>query len=483
MSEAAAHLAARAFDAVAPVYDSEFGRNPIGLYFRHVVQERLRLLFPRGARVLDLGCGTGEDALFLASLGVEVHGIDVSPAMIEQARQKAARRGGVARSGPLRGPGRGGRGIASRAISTASSRTSAPSTARSCRWWARPSRSGLRAGRARCLLRHRPSAASRPRAGGADGRPARSPGARIGGTSASAPAAFLRASSATVSGPASPGARARRSGCWSRAPAHEAWARRNPIAFGVLAAVERLVREWPGVPRVGRPPARGRNARLRLPFLRPRAGRLRLLVLAVADRCDQRCVHCDIWRARRNAAEPHPGRAPRGRRGGARGGGATRPFSPAASRSCPLTCGRWPSASGGRRQADAGHERNAARPLRARASPRSSTRSTSASTAASLRPTIGCAARRPHARLRVGLEALRARTPRPRLVARSVLHARQPGRVRADRLGSRVPSGSTRCPSWPSTRRPTPSGAGRRAGQAWFPRRSRSAASRRRSPD
>jgi hypothetical protein len=29
------------------------------------------------------------------------------------------------------------------------------------------------------------------------------------------------------------------------APAHEAWARRNPIAFGVLAAAERLVRSWP----------------------------------------------------------------------------------------------------------------------------------------------------------------------------------------------------------------------------------------------
>jgi hypothetical protein len=29
------------------------------------------------------------------------------------------------------------------------------------------------------------------------------------------------------------------------APAHEAWARENPIAFGLLAAAERLVRSWP----------------------------------------------------------------------------------------------------------------------------------------------------------------------------------------------------------------------------------------------
>lgn len=28
---------------------------------------------------------------------------------------------------------------------------------------------------------------------------------------------------------------------------------------------------------------------------RARAGRLRLLVMAVSDRCDQRCVHCQIW--------------------------------------------------------------------------------------------------------------------------------------------------------------------------------------------
>lgn len=31
-------------------------------------------------------------------------------------------------------------------------------------------------------------------------------------------------------------------------------------------------------------------------FTRARPGRLRLLVMAVADRCDQRCVHCQIWR-------------------------------------------------------------------------------------------------------------------------------------------------------------------------------------------
>jgi len=43
--------------------------------------------------VLDVGCGTGENALFLASLGHEVVGIDLARAAIEKARAKAVERG------------------------------------------------------------------------------------------------------------------------------------------------------------------------------------------------------------------------------------------------------------------------------------------------------------------------------------------------------------------------------------------------------
>ena len=81
---------AAAFDREAEVYDDGFGRNPVGLVFRHVFQERLRRLVPSGARLLDLGCGTGEDARAFASLGYAVHAIDAAPAMIERARAKSA---------------------------------------------------------------------------------------------------------------------------------------------------------------------------------------------------------------------------------------------------------------------------------------------------------------------------------------------------------------------------------------------------------
>jgi SAM-dependent methyltransferase len=43
--------------------------------------------------VLDAGCGTGELALWLASRGHHVLGIDIVPAALEQARAKAAERG------------------------------------------------------------------------------------------------------------------------------------------------------------------------------------------------------------------------------------------------------------------------------------------------------------------------------------------------------------------------------------------------------
>lgn len=43
--------------------------------------------------VLDVGCGTGENALFLASRGHEVWGVDSAPGAIEIARRKARDRG------------------------------------------------------------------------------------------------------------------------------------------------------------------------------------------------------------------------------------------------------------------------------------------------------------------------------------------------------------------------------------------------------
>lgn len=84
------HLAGTAFDTIAESYDSLFTASMIGRSQRAVVWRKAQSVFRAGDRVLELNCGTGADALFLASLGLAVTACDASPRMIEQAqRQKA----------------------------------------------------------------------------------------------------------------------------------------------------------------------------------------------------------------------------------------------------------------------------------------------------------------------------------------------------------------------------------------------------------
>src|SRR5579863_3858910 len=84
------HLAGTAFDTIAESYDSLFTTSLIGRSQRAGVWRKAQTVFRTGDRVLELNCGTGTDALFLASLGIAVTACDASPRMIEQAqRQKA----------------------------------------------------------------------------------------------------------------------------------------------------------------------------------------------------------------------------------------------------------------------------------------------------------------------------------------------------------------------------------------------------------
>jgi SAM-dependent methyltransferase len=64
---------------------------------RRLVWARLEQVFPSPRRILELGCGTGEDAVRLAQSGHEVVAIDASPAMLAMAREKAHRVGCGAR--------------------------------------------------------------------------------------------------------------------------------------------------------------------------------------------------------------------------------------------------------------------------------------------------------------------------------------------------------------------------------------------------
>jgi 2-polyprenyl-3-methyl-5-hydroxy-6-metoxy-1,4-benzoquinol methylase len=82
--------AAASFDRIAPVYDDLFTRTVIGRAQRKQVWNRLLHAFPPGGRILELNCGTGEDAAFLATRGHHVVACDASPAMIQIATQRAS---------------------------------------------------------------------------------------------------------------------------------------------------------------------------------------------------------------------------------------------------------------------------------------------------------------------------------------------------------------------------------------------------------
>jgi len=78
---------ASAFDAVADGYE-RFTDGVIGRHLRAAVHRRLAARFQAGDRILEINCGTGEDACMLATRGVRVLATDVSPGMLAVARRR-----------------------------------------------------------------------------------------------------------------------------------------------------------------------------------------------------------------------------------------------------------------------------------------------------------------------------------------------------------------------------------------------------------
>lgn len=77
------------WDSAAARYDQNFSGTLIGQTRRLSVWRDLERVFHGGQRLLELNCGTGIDAIHLAARGIQVVACDISPRMIQIARQDA----------------------------------------------------------------------------------------------------------------------------------------------------------------------------------------------------------------------------------------------------------------------------------------------------------------------------------------------------------------------------------------------------------
>jgi SAM-dependent methyltransferase len=77
------------FDSHATVYDAHFSHSFTGSLYRKLVQDYLLEILPqKSSSILELNCGTGEDAMFFAKLGHTVLATDISSEMIHVAQGK-----------------------------------------------------------------------------------------------------------------------------------------------------------------------------------------------------------------------------------------------------------------------------------------------------------------------------------------------------------------------------------------------------------
>jgi SAM-dependent methyltransferase len=91
-------VTAAKFTSLARGWSQREYREPIAFMERRAAL--VRQWGPRlqpGDRILELGCGDGALSCLLASQGFEVTGVDISPGMIEEAKERAVRAGVIVR--------------------------------------------------------------------------------------------------------------------------------------------------------------------------------------------------------------------------------------------------------------------------------------------------------------------------------------------------------------------------------------------------
>src|SRR5260370_29307377 len=86
-----ASAAGTAFDQLAADYDERFTYSIIGRAQRDAVWKILTNTFKANDNILELNCGTGEDAIFLAGRAVSLFACDASQQMLAKEEHRLSR--------------------------------------------------------------------------------------------------------------------------------------------------------------------------------------------------------------------------------------------------------------------------------------------------------------------------------------------------------------------------------------------------------
>ena len=80
------------FDHIATSYDASFTRTAIGMLQRKIVWQYIERIIPElpGIEILELNCGTGEDAVLFSKKGFNVLATDISMEMLRVTEKKVA---------------------------------------------------------------------------------------------------------------------------------------------------------------------------------------------------------------------------------------------------------------------------------------------------------------------------------------------------------------------------------------------------------
>jgi SAM-dependent methyltransferase len=79
-----------AFNQVADTIETTAVQNPVNAWMRKTSRREILATFPSGSALVEIGCGTGADAVFLAERAYRIAAFDISDRMVEISRKRVA---------------------------------------------------------------------------------------------------------------------------------------------------------------------------------------------------------------------------------------------------------------------------------------------------------------------------------------------------------------------------------------------------------